>query len=280
VDSTCKSETVLGPLIAVGRTSKIFRHGNDAVAKVLDPQWPDHWIAVEASLTQSVRALGVPAPKVLDVTVVDGRPAILFEYIAGPSLWHQMSTDRSSIPSLVRELAEMQRLIHSIGVPDGLPGMVSRRCDKLATLEAVSEDERDLAIDMTNALPRGGALLHGDFHPGNVLVGESSLVVIDWFDAAVGHPIADIARTELLLDAHDVTDRQHLPGATDADLDALSAAYGFEMVDGIDAPDGCLDRWRAITALSRLTERTDDDVELLVARWNDARRRRPVIADA
>ena len=271
---------VLGSLIAVGRTSRIFRYGNDAVAKVLNPEVSDHWAAVEASLTESVRALGVPAPEVLDVIAVDGRPAVLFEYIEGPSMWHRMSTDTGAIGGLVHEFAEMQRLIHSIGVPDGVPGMVSRRCGKIAEVDAVSADERRLAIDMTNALPRGAALLHGDFHPGNILIGASGPVVIDWFDAAVGHPVADVARTELLIDPDCLTDRLHLPGATDAHLRTIADAYATEMSSVIDSHGARLDRWRAITALSRIAERTEDDVELLVARWNEFRARGAVAPEA
>ena len=270
---------MLGSLIAVGRTSKIFRYGNDAVAKVLNPQVPDHWAAIEASFTRSVRSLGVPAPEVLDVIAVDGRPAVVFEYVEGPSMWDRMSTDPGAIVGLAREFAEMQRLIHSIGVPEGLPGMASRRCGKIAEVDAVTEAERLLAIDMTIALPRGAALLHGDFHPGNILLGASGLVVIDWFDASVGHPVADVACTELLIDPDWLTDWQHLPGATPATLRTLSEAYATEMADLIEIHGERLDRWRAVTALSRLAERTDDDVELLVARWNRHRARGAVATE-
>ncbi len=269
--ATWESDRVLGSLIAIGRTSKIFRYGNDAAAKVLNPQVPDHWAAIEASLTESVRSLGVPAPEVLDVIAVDGRPAVLFGYVEGPSMWDRMSNDPGGVAGLVSEFAEMQRFIHSVGVPDGMPGMVSRRCGKIAEIEAVTEAERKIAIDMTNALPRGAALLHGDFHPGNILLGSSGLVVIDWFDASVGHPVADVARTELLIDPDCLTDRRHLPDATDADLRTIAEAYATEMASVIDTHGDRLDRWRAITALSRLAERTDDDVERLLARWNNYR---------
>lgn len=262
---------MLGSLIAVGRTSEVFRWGNDAVAKVLNPEVPDHWAAIEAVLTESVRAVGVPAPEVLDVVAVDGRPAVLFRHIEGPSMWQLMSADPSAMSELFRDFADVQRLIHSAGVPDRFPSMVARVSGKIADVDVVSDEDRRVAIEMVAGLPRGAALLHGDLHPGNILVGASGPVVIDWFDASVGHPAAGLTRTELLIGQNSVTDLQHLPGATNEDLAALSSAYAAEVADAFDAYAEHLDAWRAVTALSRLAERTQDDVNGLVARWNHYR---------
>ena len=51
-------------------------------------------------------------------------------------------------------------------------------------------------------LPQGNAsvLLHGDFWPGNILWRDGQIVgVIDWEDAALGDPLADIANSRLEL---------------------------------------------------------------------------------
>jgi aminoglycoside phosphotransferase (APT) family kinase protein len=41
-------------------------------------------------------------------------------------------------------------------------------------------------------------LLHGDFWPGNVLWKDGQLVgIIDWEDAALGDPLADVANSRL-----------------------------------------------------------------------------------
>lgn len=39
----------------------------------------------------------------------------------------------------------------------------------------------------------GGALLHRDLHPGNVILSPSGPVVIDWTNAGVGDPALDVA---------------------------------------------------------------------------------------
>jgi aminoglycoside phosphotransferase (APT) family kinase protein len=42
-------------------------------------------------------------------------------------------------------------------------------------------------------------LCHGDFHPGNILMTQQGEVVIDWIDSALGNPLADLARTTIIV---------------------------------------------------------------------------------
>jgi len=44
-------------------------------------------------------------------------------------------------------------------------------------------------------------LCHGDYHPENVLMTRTGTLIIDWFTATCGNPLADVARTSLLLEA-------------------------------------------------------------------------------
>jgi len=54
-------------------------------------------------------------------------------------------------------------------------------------------------LDKLHIPPQQG-LLHGVFHFQNILVtADDTFVVIDWHDATTGPPIADVARTLLLL---------------------------------------------------------------------------------
>jgi Ser/Thr protein kinase RdoA (MazF antagonist) len=47
-------------------------------------------------------------------------------------------------------------------------------------------------------MPGGNRLCHGDFHPDNILLTEQGEVIIDWMDASLGNPLADLARTTII----------------------------------------------------------------------------------
>ena len=59
--------------------------------------------------------------------------------------------------------------------------------------------QRDLALERLRELPEGTAVCHGDFHPDNVLISGDAATIIDWTTACVGNPVADFARTSLIL---------------------------------------------------------------------------------
>jgi aminoglycoside phosphotransferase (APT) family kinase protein len=48
-------------------------------------------------------------------------------------------------------------------------------------------------------LPEGNALCHLDFHPDQVIMTAHGPRIIDWMSACDGPPLADVARTLLLL---------------------------------------------------------------------------------
>lgn len=258
---------MLGQLIANGRTSDVYRFGAGSAAKVLSPSTPQHWAEAEATFTTAVRGLGIPAPEVRDVTVIDGRAAVIFERVDGPSMWQRMLEHPTDVSTLVRELATIQRSIHEVGVPDGIPSLVDRLRLKFSASNELGADERASARELLDQQPIGGALLHGDLHPGNILLGQDGPVVIDWFDATVGHPTADIARTMLLLSGG-ATDLRHLPGATPGLITSMQTEFAAAVSDTVSP--GSLHTWRRLRAAGRLAERTDLDVSGLVAIWRDA----------
>ena len=60
------------------------------------------------------------------------------------------------------------------------------------------------ALDRTRS--RGSALVHGDLHPGNVLMSADGPVLIDWTNHRIGPRALDVALTWLVLDCFDPDD--------------------------------------------------------------------------
>ena len=263
--------TTRGELVATGRTSEVYAFGAGSVVKVLRPDVPPHWATLEAEFTDAVRRLGMPAPEVRGVVEVDGRAAVVFERIDGDSMWHRMLGRPADVPMLSTELAALHRRILSAGLPVGVAGLVERMCRKISEVVQLPEGERHEAMDLARHLPRGAALLHGDLHPGNVLMSRRGPVVIDWFDATGGHPLADVARTSLLLRPDSTAGPPHLPGASVGLLVQLHESYLAAMADVLAVPADILHRWESVVAVSRLAEGAHADESSLVDLWERRR---------
>ncbi len=57
----------------------------------------------------------------------------------------------------------------------------------------------EAAFSRLESLPDAESLCHGDLHTENILVTPKRLIAIDWATAASGHPLADVAKTMMLL---------------------------------------------------------------------------------
>ena len=120
-----------------------------------------------------MREAGVraPAPRYLDAAgEIFGTPCIVLEYV---------DADRDAAPAddgrFVDELANALAEIHRVDLSE---------------------------LSFLRRLEQAGApvLLHGDFWPGNALWREGALVaIVDWEDAAIGDPLADVANARLEL---------------------------------------------------------------------------------
>ena len=259
--------TKVGELVGRGRTSDVYAYGRDSVLKVPHIDVPGDWPEFEALLTKAVGAKGVAAPEMRDIVEYEDRIAVVFERIDGQSMWQQMLDRPSDVSALTRDLADIQRALFTVGIPERIPELVDRLTRKIAVAARLSDTDKAEALAMTASLPRGAALLHGDLHPGNVLMSSTGPVVIDWFDATIGHPVADVLRSSLLMQPVADSSPWHLPGASPEVLSDMHRTYLQAFSHELEFARSDLGCWRAVLAAARLAEGAEVNEDALVALW-------------
>jgi len=198
-----------GELIARGRTSEIFAWGENQVLKLLLEEYPVSDAEREARITEAAHQLGLPVPAVGDVVEVDGRWGIVFERVEGPSM-RKAAIRKGAV--YYRMLAELHASIHSREITElpsqreMLKSKIKEVMDAAARLTEIIPEEREQLLRVIEAvlkvlgqLPDGSAVCHGDYHPDNIIMSARGPIIIDWLDATKGNPLADVARTSLLL---------------------------------------------------------------------------------
>lgn len=192
----------------------------------------------EFRLLHALRAAGLPVPEPLCLLPSqDGEPSpgLVMGYISGQPDWSPLSGGEAVIP-MAAALAQIHRVDWQAGGLGFLPNRAEEVARSLAhppsTLdESLGEGaiRRALAQRWPPESPNPTALLHGDFWPGNLLWHDGELAgVVDWEDAALGDPLADLAsaRLELLwaLGAQAMSDfTRSYAAQTGADLTSLPA---------------------------------------------------------
>jgi len=182
-----------------GQTKKMIvrRHGDG------DLKQNPHVAADEFKLLQTLQSAGLatPRPYHLDQSgTIFSTPYVVVEYIEG-----QPEFAPADVTDLILQLATHLVKIHRV---DGthldlsfLPQQATGLGERPANLDE-SLDEGRIRQTLESAWPlpqrNKSVLLHGDFWPGNMLWKDGHLVgVIDWEDASLGDPLADLANSRL-----------------------------------------------------------------------------------
>ncbi len=157
--------------VIAARTSKTIYREDDQVIKVFDEGFSKADILNEALNIARVEETGIPMPHVRGVEMVEGKWAIVTDYIEGKTLDRLMKENPEKKDEYLARLVDIQLELHQHSAP-----MLTFLQDKMRR-----------------------KLCHGDFNPSNVIIKpDGGYAVLDWSHATQGNASADAARTYLL----------------------------------------------------------------------------------
>jgi hypothetical protein len=95
----------------------------------------------------------------------------------------------------LRRSAELHFEIHSHSISAGFPSQRQLLEENIRQAQGLPGRLRAKALAALETMPDGSQLCHGDFWAGNILMTSQGEVIIDWYRASRGNPLADLART-------------------------------------------------------------------------------------
>jgi hypothetical protein len=140
----------------------------------------------------------VPVPNLIYAVEIEGRRGIIYERVEGSSMLVLSTAKPWLLFRLARQMAELQTQIHQQD-GTGLPSLRESLESTIQHVEVLPPDLKTGVLNLLDRLPDANAMRHFDFHPGQVLITTKGPVIIDWMTARQGHPLADVARTSIIL---------------------------------------------------------------------------------
>jgi len=187
-----------GQPIARGRTADIYTWEDGYVLKLFHNWFDLESIKYEAQIARAVQASGLPVPRVGDIIQLDGRNGLIYERVNGHSMLEALQRRPWRLFYYARRLAALQAQMHTRIFKIELPPQRQRLENKIRHANALPAQTQSAVLSLLNTLRDGDRICHGDFHPGNILLTAYGEVVIDWIDASLGNPLADVARSSIL----------------------------------------------------------------------------------
>ena len=186
----------LDRVIAVRNNKTVYRDG-DRCIKVFNAEYSKADVLNEALNQARIEGTGLNIPKILEVTMVDGKWAIVSEYIKGKTLAQLIEEDSEKKAEYIELLVKLQMEIHAKTCPH-LNKLKDKMNRKIADTDLDATTRYDLHTRL-EGMPKHNKVCHGDFNPSNIVIAEDGTpYILDWSHATQGNASADVARTYLL----------------------------------------------------------------------------------
>ncbi|WP_040950603.1 aminoglycoside phosphotransferase family protein [Gorillibacterium massiliense] len=207
------TETI-GIKLAEGGCAEVFEWGisGKKIVKLAKPNTDLISLQNEMHHTHVAWELGLPVPRVYELVEAESRNGIVFERINGDSLLERFVRaimEQQEEPTAgeetdefgdIHSTADLLHLVHTHTARNmDMPDQRQRIKRDIWCVPYLEDSEKTAVTALLDQLPPKHALCHGDPNPGNILLADGRLVLIDWNDATVGNPEADLAEYVVMM---------------------------------------------------------------------------------
>ena len=217
--------------------------------KVFEPGYSKADILSEALIQSIVEETGLNIPAILEMNNIDGKWAIVSEYIEGDTLEELMNKYPEKEDEYLDRFVDIQIEMLSKRCP-ALNKHKDKMNRKMYGADFLSATMRYDLNRQIEAMPRHNCLCHGDYNPSNVIINsKDEAYVIDWTHATQGNEEADAARTYMLflIDGKNKLARKY--------IDLFCEKSGCKQEDILN--------WLPILATSQATKKREEEKEVL-----------------
>ncbi len=186
----------LDNVIAV-RTNKTVCRDGDTAIKVFDADFSKADVLNEALNQAKIEETGLNIPKIHAVTTIDGKWAIVSDFIEGKTLAQLMAENPDKRDEYLNLFVDLQMQVHSMTAPN--LNSLKTKMDKKISMADLDATTRYELHTILHGMPKHDKVCHGDFNPSNIIISpDGTAYILDWSHATKGNASADVARTYLL----------------------------------------------------------------------------------
>lgn len=190
-------------LIGKGGNGAVYRLDKETIVKVyFGISNPVKKIEQDRQISRQVFIHGINTAIPYDMVQVGEDYGVVFEMIDALTLGQFLSQNPEKMEEYVHRMTELLKQMHSTEFnEDELPdarNLLYHRLNLCAESPYFTQEEIHIMRDLIDRIPKRNTFVHGDFHPGNIMVKDDELILIDVGDSGLGHPLNDLVGMYLL----------------------------------------------------------------------------------
>lgn len=233
------------------RTSKTIYRSGDKTVKVFSEDYSKADVLNEALNLARVENTGLNIPKLAEVCKIDGKWAIVSDFIEGKTLERLMDENPDKEEEYLNLFVELQLDVqkHSCDHLNRLKDKWQRKIGG-TDIDATTRYELYMRLD---TMPKHYKVCHCDFNPSNIIIDSvGTPYIIDWAHVAQGNASADAAKTYIMF----------ILGGKDE----LAEKYLDSFCEMSGTPKHYVQRWIPIAAAERLADERPGEHDKLI-KW-------------
>jgi uncharacterized protein (TIGR02172 family) len=182
-------------LLGQGGNGSVYRLDDDKIVKVYKPYMTREVIDREREFARNAFMNGVPSVIAYDLVRCGDSFGVVFEMIKSKTLGATIKDNPDKLEEYVDKYVALAKQLHSVHAAPGtfsnLKTVLHERVPLLA--QWCSKEELSLLDSLIDCIPDCDTLIHNDLHPGNIMIQDGELLLIDMPEVTTGPALYDLA---------------------------------------------------------------------------------------
>ena len=189
-------------VIGQGGHGKVYRLDEETIIKVYHDNSPLSLIEKEREYAKNAFVHGVPSAIAYDIAETEEGYGLVFEMAGATTVSRFVMEHPEKLQEYAVKYANLLKTLNTTEADPKLYGDIKQiyleRAEKAG--KYFTDEENEQIVKMINAIPDGNGMIHGDYHPNNVMVqSDGELILIDMADISRGNELFDIGGTFLTM---------------------------------------------------------------------------------
>ncbi|MCR5275497.1 MAG: phosphotransferase [Clostridiales bacterium] len=182
-------------VVGHGASGRIYRVDSDRIVKVFGdtydyPELDDERIGARSALIRSI-----PTAIPFEIVQTEEGMGLVFELVNAKSVTQAILSDPEHLEDYMKRFCDLAHKVNSTDL-DTIRFRSMKDMYKSRVLESApyyADGDTEKIIKLIDNIPERHTMVHGDFHPGNVMIDDSGeMIIIDMFEVSYGHPMFDV----------------------------------------------------------------------------------------
>jgi uncharacterized protein (TIGR02172 family) len=223
-------------VLGAGGHGKVLRLNDDTIVKLYYTGDSLEDIKREQSYAKKAFVMGIPTAIPFDIVKCEDMYGLVFELVDADLVSNYLNEHPDRLADTAKKYAQTLKQLHTTHAAKGaLSSTKELYRSRIEALRAYMTDEEvDTLHRINEAIPESDTVVHGDYHPKNVMIQNGELVLIDMADLTMGHPLYDLGSMAL---THQLPSDDRIENITDMKAAAVRQLWQMFLANYLGTND-------------------------------------------